>query len=406
MNYKIAIIGLGYVGLPLASSFSKYFDVIGYDINNNRINELKNFNDTTNEVKKKFLKKIKFTNDVNELQDCNIFIITVPTPVTKNNKPDFSFLIEASKTVGSLIKKNSTIIYESTVYPGATEEICIPILEKKSNLKFNKEFYCGYSPERIDPGASQNKLENTVKIVSGSNRKAKNIVIKLYGKIIKAGLFVASNIKVAESAKIIENIQRDVNIALMNELSIFFDKSNIDTNEVIKAASTKWNFAKYRPGLVGGHCVSVDPYYFIHKAKKIKNNTKIISSARYLNEKMLNYHFEKIKKFIKKIKIKRPKVLYYGLTFKENCNDIRNSKYIELYKKLKKIYNIFPYDPIVNKKNIKLREKIDVINFNKNNYDILIVALNHKKFTKKDIIIIRNKYLKNKNNIFYLFDKF
>ncbi len=410
---KISIIGLGYVGLPLAMSFAKYFNVIGFDSNRNRINNLNQGIDETHEVTKKKLSKqrsLDFTCDPEKLKNANCYIITVPTPINKYKKPDLSFLVSASKLVGSYLKNKDLVIYESTVYPGATEEICVPILQKFSKLKFNKQFFVGYSPERINPGDKKHTVENIVKVTSGSNSKIANLVDSLYSKIIKAGTHKASSIKVAEAAKVIENTQRDINIALMNELSIIFNKLKIDTEEVLKAAGTKWNFLPFKPGLVGGHCIGVDPFYLTFKSKKEGYDPKIILSGRSLNDKMSSYVAQRLISNMqnKKIKIKNSKVLIMGLTFKENCPDTRNSKVIDLIEELNQYkIDVAVYDPWVNKKNIE-GHKIKLIKTPKNNsYDSILLAVPHKIFKKMGIKKIK-KLTKKKNIIFdlkYLFPK-
>ena len=411
---KLAVVGLGYVGLPIAVEFGKKRKVVGYDYNNKRISQLKNFVDITTEVSKKELKAIKkkvyFTSNPSEISSCNFFIITVPTPVKKNNVPDFSFLILASEMIGQLLKKGDIVVYESTVYPGATEEICLPILEEKSKLKLNKDFFLGYSPERINPGDKKHKLANVIKIVSASNKKSLKIINDLYLEVVKAGVFKASSIKVAEASKVIENTQRDLNIALVNELSQIFNKLNIDTEEVLKGASTKWNFIKFTPGLVGGHCIGVDPYFLTFKSKKAGYNPKIILAGRNLNDNMPNFVSTKLIDFLKERKkiFKQSKILIMGLTFKENCPDIRNSKVFNLISILSKQFKMIDcYDPWVGdiKKNIEFKK----INFlKKNYYDVVILCVKHDQFInlgikkirtlcKKDGIIYDLKYLFPKN---------
>ena len=344
---------MGYVGLPLAIEFAKKIKVIGYDINSSRINNLKKNYDETREVLKKQIKNAKnlsFTSEMADIKDCNIYIVTVPTPIKKNKLPELKPLISASRIIGGILKKGNIVIYESTVYPGATEEVCIPILEKNSKLHLNKDFYVGYSPERINPGDKQKKLQNITKITSGSNLYSSRIIDKLYSQIVKAGIHRAKSIKIAEAAKVIENTQRDLNIALINELSILFKKLKISSEEVFKAAETKWNFISFRPGLVGGHCIGVDPYYLTYKSKKIGYKPKIILAGRKLNDSMSNYiSSEIITKFNeRKINVRNSKILIMGMTFKENCSDIRNSKVLDLEKILKKKgANIFFYDPLI-----------------------------------------------------------
>lgn len=411
---KLAVIGLGYVGLPVAIEFGKKRKVTAYDYNIKRISQLKNFVDITNEVSKKELKAIKnkvyFTNHPSDLSSCNFFIITVPTPVKKNNFPDFSFLISASETIGQFLKKGDIVVYESTVYPGATEEICLPILEKKSQLKLNKDFFLGYSPERINPGDKKHKLSNVIKIVSASNKKSLKIINDLYLEVVKAGVFKASSIKVAEASKVIENTQRDLNIALVNELSQIFNKLNIDTEEVLKGASTKWNFMKFIPGLVGGHCIGVDPHYLTFKSKKVGYNPKIILAGRNLNDNMPNFVSTKLIDFLKERKkfFKQSKILIMGLTFKENCPDIRNSKIFNLVNILSKKFKMIDcYDPWV--QDIKKNNQFKKVNFlKKNYYDVVILCVRHSQFInmgikkirtlcKKEGIIYDLKYLFSKN---------
>ena len=396
---------MGYVGLPLAVAFAKKFIVTGYDINLQRINKLKKNYDETNEVLKNSLKnakKLNFTSKIGDISDCNIFIITVPTPVFKNNQPNLKMLISASKEVGKIIKKNDIIIYESTVYPGVTEEICIPILEKNSKQKINKDFFVGYSPERVNPGDKSKKITDITKIVSGSNKYALNKINKLYLKIITAGTYEAKNIKIAEAAKVIENTQRDLNIALINELSIIFEKLKISTEEVLKAAETKWNFLSFRPGLVGGHCIGVDPYYLTYKSKKVGYVPKIILAGRKLNDDMPKYVFKKIYNEFKsrKIRMYKKKILIMGLTFKENCPDIRNSKVINLFDYFKKQnVKISTYDPVLNLKK-KFKKNYNLISKPKKNfYDCVIIAVKHKQFIDKKRMI---KTYCNKNG--FIFD--
>ena len=386
---KLAIIGLGYVGLPLAIEFGKKRTVLGYDINKKRIIDLKNGQDETLETSQKEISRakfLKFTNKKNDLKNCNCFIVTVPTPIKSNKKPNLNPLIKSSEIIGKLLKHGDIVIYESTVFPGATEEVCVPILEKFSRLKFNKEFFCGYSPERINPGDKLHKLKKILKITSGSNHEIAILVDQLYKEIITAGTYRAESIKVAEAAKVIENTQRDLNIALINELAIIFKKMKIDTEEVIKAASTKWNFQKFYPGLVGGHCIGVDPYYLTYKAKMIGYKPEIILAGRTLNDKMDSYVVDQFSKEMKKksIKLNKSKILVLGMTFKENCPDIRNSKVINVIDKLKKLgCKVNAHDPFIydfkqiNKKKINIIKKLTP-----NTYDGIIIAVNHKQFKK------------------------
>ena len=403
---KIAIIGLGYVGLPLALEFQKKRSVIGFDIEKKRIQELRfnfdrNFETSSSELKN--IKKLKFTNSMNDLKSANCYIITVPTPIDKFKKPDLRPILGASKIVGKYIKKEDIIIYESTVYPGCVEEKCVPILEKISRLKFNKDFFCGYSPERINPGDKKHKISNIKKITSGSTPYTADLVDKLYKEIIKVGTHKAPSIKIAEAAKVIENIQRDLNIALINELSIFFNKINLDTKAVLDAASSKWNFLPFKPGLVGGHCIGVDPYYLTYKAKTIGYNPRIILAGRELNDKMGNYVALQLIKTMRKnlIRIKNSKILVMGLTFKENCADIRNSGVKNVVESLRKFGCIVDlFDPWVNSTSIKKVYNISpVSSLVKDNYDGIIIAVAHNKFKKIGINKI-SKLCKN-NSIIY-----
>jgi len=399
---KIGVIGLGYVGTPLALSFGKYFDVVGYDNDKRRIIDLKNKKDLTKETNVKdfiLAKKIIFTNNAENLKDCTIFIVTVPTPVNTNKKPDLSHVLKASKVVGSNLKKDDIVVYESTGYPGMTEEACVPVLEKTSLLTYKKDFNCGYSPERINPGDKKHKLEKIIKVISASNKKTLNILYFIYGKIIKAKVISAPSIMVAEAAKVIENTQRDLNIALANELSIICSKLKIETKEVINAASTKWNFHKYLPGLVGGHCIGVDPYYLTYKSKLLGYNPKIILAGRKLNDSMAQYISLKLEKLLKKKKFnkKNLKILVLGITFKENCPDIRNSQSLKLTKILKKKYKrVFVFDKIANTERIRDKKIILLNKLKKNTFDVIILAVPHKDIVSKGIKNIKS-YLKQKN---------
>ncbi|MDC0056693.1 nucleotide sugar dehydrogenase [Alphaproteobacteria bacterium] len=412
---NIAIIGLGYVGLPLAIEFGKIFNTIGFDINKRRIKELIAGKDSTKEISKKELlntKYLQFSNQTINIRKANIYIICVPTPIYKNKKPNLKYLFDATKLVAKLLKKNDLIIYESTVYPGLTEEECVPILENISGMQYNKDFFCGYSPERINPGDKKHGLKNICKITSGSTPRIANKVDNLYKKIARAGTYKVSSIRIAEAAKIIENIQRDINIALINEISMVFDKMNIDTQEVLNAAATKWNFLNFKPGLVGGHCIGIDPYYLTYQSKKFGVNPKVILAGRNVNDNMSMFLVKKLLRemFLKKINIKKSKILVLGLTFKENCSDVRNSKVIEVVNLLKKLKaKVDIHDPIANKLEVKNKYKIKLINLNeKNKYDVLIFAVAHKKFknykkftkfTKEKNIIFDIKYLFGKNTL-------
>ncbi len=397
----ICILGLGYVGLPLALKLSDKFKVIGFDINLKRINQLKNGYDLTSEFKKNELdkKKIKFSSNIKDIGKANFYIITVPTPIKKNKSPDLSYLKSASIIVSKNLKKNDVVVYESTTYPGCTEEFCIPILEKFSKLKINKEFYCGYSPERINPGDKIYKLDNIEKIISSTNKFGLSLIQNVYKHVTKKKLIQTDTIKIAEGAKIIENTQRDINIALMNELSILFNKLNIDFSKILKAANTKWNFLDFKPGLVGGHCIGVDPYYLAFKAKTKKFNTKIVLSGRELNDGMYKYI---VKKFISKLPNSNNKVLIVGLTFKENVPDSRNSQSILIAKKLSKLnYDIYMFDPLVN---LDLSGCITINNFNsldkyRNYFDGIIILVPHKKIIRKGYNYFNS--LRKKKSVFF-----
>ena len=396
-NLKIGIIGLGYVGLPLAISLTKKFKIVAYDINLKRINDLKKFKDITNEIETKKLKlvknKISFSNRFQNLQDCNVFIITVPTPITKKNKPDLKSIINVAKKLSNLIKKKSLIILESTVYPGVTENILGKIIEKKRGLKINKDFFLGYSPERINPGDKKHTVETINKVVSGSNEYATKLIFKIYKSITKAKIFIAKDIKTAEAAKVIENTQRDLNIAFMNELLLIFNKMNLNIYEVLKSAKTKWNFINFQPGLVGGHCIGVDPYYLTYAAKKIGVSPKIILSGRKINNNVSKYLSNLV---INKLKNNpAPKLLVLGYTFKENVPDIRNTKVKDLYETLskKKNYKIYINDPYLKAKPKNLRSKnknIFYLNKIKKNYfDFILLLVPHNSFLnlgRKNII--------------------
>ena len=399
-NYKkskIAVIGLGYVGLPLALEFGKKRSVVGFDLNKNRIDQLKKGKDITLETSTKEIyhaKKLFFTDNVDNIKDCQIYIVTVPTPITSKNKPDLNLIKKSSEMLGSLIKKNDLIIYESTVYPGVTEEICATILEKKSGLVFNKDFFCGYSSERVNPGDKVHRLPFVKKVTSGSTVEISDVVDDLYKEIIVAGTHKAQSIKIAEAAKVIENIQRDVNIALINEFSIIFNKLNIDTKSVLDAANTKWNFLPFKPGLVGGHCISVDPYYLLHKALEVGYKPKIITAGRKINNNMAKFIVENVSSLMlkKKNKISRSNVLIMGFTFKENCPDIRNTRVIDLYKGFcKKKARVDIYDPFVNKHETYKEYGVRLIDKPKNNkYDAIIIAVKHNKFKRLSIKKIKS----------------
>ena len=394
-NKKIALIGLGYVGLPLAVEFGKKFEVIGFDTSKDRIDLLKKNEDPNLEINKNEFATssyLSFSNSIDDIKDCNIYIVTVPTPIDNHKKPDLTALKKSSETVGSVLKKDNIVIYESTVYPGATEEFCVPILEKQSGLKFNTDFYCGYSPERINPGDKKHRLIDIKKVTAGSTPQIATEVDKLYKIIITAGTYKAESIKVAEAAKVIENTQRDLNIALINELALIFKKMNIDTEQVLNAACTKWNFLPFRPGLVGGHCIGVDPYYLTYKANKIGYYPEIILAGRKINDNMAAYVAKEVLKLMnsKDIQIAKANILIMGLTFKENCPDYRNSRVVDLIREFKNFNcNVDVYDPLVDKKKFAYEYKIEVIEKPiKNKYDATIIAVAHDEFkslTKKQI---------------------
>ena len=401
LKKKIAIIGLGYVGLPLILEFAKKFDVVGYDSNKKRIDELKNGIDNTKEINRKGLnnlKKINFSDKPETLIEKDI--ITVPTPIDKNKRPNLKFLKSASKTVAKFLKKNDIVIYESTVFPGCTEEICIPILEKYSGLSFNIDFFCGYSPERVNPGDKKRKLSQIIKVTSGSNTKTAKLVDDLYKSIIIAGTFRASSIAVAEAAKVIENTQRDLNIALMNELALIFRKMNINTRDVLNAANTKWNFLDFKPGLVGGHCIGVDPYYLTYKAKKKGFEPNVILSGRKINDQMGTNISSIILSEMnqRKIKIKNSQILIMGFTFKENCPDIRNTKVIDLINSLEGYgAKVSIYDPIASKDEAKNFYKVSLkkdLKFKKK-FHAVIFAVEHKKIKNLSPKEIRKLITKN-----------
>ncbi len=395
-NYKLAIIGLGYTGLPLARLFATKYPVIGYDINAQRVHELSNGIDRTLEVEEDLLKGVLkteykseenglfFTNNLNDLKACNCFIISVPTPVDKHNKPDLSILLNASSTVGKVISKNNIIIFESTVYPGATEEECIPVLESTSGLKFNHDFFVGYSPERINPGDKTRTVEKVKKVTSGSTPEIAEVINQLYCSVIEAGTHLAPSIKVAEAAKVIENAQRDINIAFVNELAKIFNLLEIDTNEVLEAAGTKWNFLNFKPGLVGGHCIGVDPYYLAQKAEEMGYHPEIILSGRRVNDSMGVFIASEIVKLMVKadIPVKSANALILGITFKENCTDIRNTKVVDIYHELKSYgIDVSIYDPLASKEEVKTEYGIELIDQLKNKkFNAVVLAVAHNEF--------------------------
>lgn len=392
---KIAVIGLGYVGLPLARLFSTKFSTIGYDMNKKRVETLMQGHDNTLEVSDELLKEaiekhgFRCTTDIEEIKECNFYVVAVPTPVDSNNRPDLRPLWSASETVGKVISKGDVVVYESTVYPGVTEEECLPVVEKTSGLKFNEDFFAGYSPERINPGDKQHTVEKIRKVTSGSTPEIADLVDSIYNAVLVNGTHKASSIKVAEASKIIENSQRDVNIAFMNELAKIFNAMGIDTHEVIEAASSKWNFIKLSPGLVGGHCISVDPYYLIQKAQVYGVLPRVMSNARRLNDGMGDYVANRTIKAMNKkgVKVKDADVLILGITFKENCPDIRNTKIVDIYHTLKEYTdNITIYDPWANKENVKREYSVEITNTLPNErFDAVILAVAHKEFETLDI---------------------
>ena len=398
---KIAVIGLGYVGLPLAVEFGKTRKTLGFDINNSRINELRNGKDITLEVSEENLTEAKYldlSSDIIDLNDCKIFIVTVPTPIDDVNRPDLSPIIKASETVAQALKVGDIVIYESTVFPGCTEEICVPILEKISGLVYNKDFFCGYSPERINPGDKVNTLTKIKKITSGSTQEISIEIDNLYKSIINAGTFLASSIKVAEAAKVIENTQRDLNIALVNELSVIFGRLDIDTLDVLEAAGSKWNFLPFRPGLVGGHCIGVDPYYLTHKAEQVGYNPQVILAGRRINENMASYMVKKViqKMLLNNIDITNCTVGVLGITFKENCPDVRNSKIIDVVSELKNWgVRVIVTDPWADSEEVERVYGITLNEINnKHQVDSIIVAVGHDEFRSLDPEMLR-AYCKN-----------
>ncbi len=403
-NKKIAIIGLGYVGLPLAVEFGKLYSTVGFDINQSRVDELNSGKDSTLEVEDELLKSViqtgdsgsimtktglQITTDNTVLNDCNVFIVTVPTPTDKHHRPILTPLYKASETVGAVLKKGDIVIYESTVYPGVTEDECVPVLEKVSGLKFNEDFFCGYSPERINPGDKKHTVTKILKVTSGSTPEIAEVVDQIYKSVITAGTFKASSLKVAEAAKVIENSQRDINIAFVNELSKIFNLLGIDTHEVLEAAGTKWNFLPFRPGLVGGHCIGVDPYYLAQKAQEVGYHPEIILAGRRLNDTMGKYVAGEIVKLMvkKDIKVKNSNVLMLGITFKENCPDIRNTKAIDVYNELLTYNtNVDVYDPWASKEEVNHEYGIEVMNELPNKkYDAIVLTVAHNEFREIEI---------------------
>jgi UDP-N-acetyl-D-galactosamine dehydrogenase len=395
-NTRIGIVGLGYVGLPLAVEFGKQFPTIGLDINLNRIKELQQGQDSTLETDAEELaaaKMLTFTDQPEGLRECNVYIVTVPTPITQHNQPDLSPLVSASHSVGKLLKQGDVVVYESTVYPGATEEVCIPILEAESGLVFNRDFFAGYSPERINPGDKEHRLINITKVTSGSTPEVADFVDNLYGRIITVGTHKASSIKVAEAAKVIENTQRDVNIALINELALIFNRLGIDTEEVLQAAGSKWNFLPFRPGLVGGHCIGVDPYYLTHKAQAIGYQPEIILAGRRINDNMGKYVVSSVVKMMiqRNIPIATSRVLILGLTFKENCPDIRNTRVVDMVSEMQSYgATVDVYDPWVDPAEAQSELGIEPIEkLEDGSYDAIILAVAHHQFKEMGVERLR-----------------
>lgn len=391
---KIAVIGLGYVGLPLAVAFSQKYEVIGFDINESRVNELKNGYDRTLELSQTQMSKaikdgIKFSLNLDDIKDYNFYIVTVPTPIDKNKRPDLTPIIKASQSVAKVLKKGDIVVYESTVYPGVTEEICVPILQSISGLEFNKDFFCGYSPERINPGDKEHSVTNIKKITSGSTPQIADKIDEIYNSIIKAGTHKATSIKVAEAAKVIENTQRDINIAFINELAMIFERLNISTSEVLEAAGTKWNFLNFRPGLVGGHCIGVDPYYLTHKAQEVGYHPEMILAGRRINDNMGQYVAQQIIKMMIKraILINNSKILLLGVTFKENCPDIRNSKVIDVINELKEFgCKVDVSDPWANSDEVRDEYGFELVqSYDLKEYDCVVIAVAHNEFKNLDL---------------------
>ncbi|MEQ6121689.1 nucleotide sugar dehydrogenase [Reichenbachiella sp. MALMAid0571] len=390
MNHKVAIIGMGYVGLPLAIEAAKKYPVLGFDIKPERLEELNKGFDRTKEVSNDELAKasnLKFSHDPNDLNTSNFYIVTVPTPIDVNNKPDLKPLISASRIIGSQLTKGDIVVFESTVYPGCTEEDCVPVMEAESGLKYNIDFFCGYSPERINPGDKNRRVTDIKKVTSGSNEEIATVVDDFYKSIIKAGTHKASSIKVAEASKVIENAQRDINIAFVNELALVFEKMNLNTLEVLEAAGTKWNFLPFRPGLVGGHCIGVDPYYLTHKADSLGYHAEVILAGRRINDNMGRFIATQVVKMIvgKGINVSQSKILVMGITFKENCPDIRNSKVFDIIKELKSFnIHVDAHDPEADREEVKTVHNIDLVENIDPNYNAIIVAVSHSEYSKID----------------------
>lgn len=394
-THQVAVVGLGYVGLPLALEFAKKYPVVGFDIDDQRVDELQNGHDRTREVNGlDLISEIEFSSNVEDIKHANTYIVTVPTPIDSFYKPNLAPILKATEMIGKILKEGDLVIYESTVYPGCTEEDCVPVLEKMSGLKYNKDFFCGYSPERINPGDKVNTLTTIKKVTSGSTKIIAGVVDDLYKSIIVAGTHLAPSIKVAEASKAIENAQRDINISFVNELALIFDRMDIDTNDVLDAASTKWNFLKYQPGLVGGHCIGVDPYYLAHKAESLGYHPQVILSGRRVNNQMGQFVASKVIKLMiqKNHKINGAKVLINGFTFKENCPDIRNSKVIDIYTELKAFgLDVDVYDPWADADQVKKEYGIDLIEVPEGGYDAVILAVSHDAFNQQNLSKLINK---------------
>ena len=394
-THQVAVVGLGYVGLPLALEFAKKYPVVGFDIDDQRVDELQNGHDRTKEVNGlDLISEIEFSSNVEDIKHANTYIVTVPTPIDNFYKPNLAPILKATEMIGKILKEGDLVIYESTVYPGCTEEDCVPVLEKMSGLKYNIDFFCGYSPERINPGDKVNTLTTIKKVTSGSTKTIAGVVDDLYKSIIVAGTHLAPSIKVAEASKAIENAQRDINISFVNELALIFDRMDIDTNDVLDAASTKWNFLKYQPGLVGGHCIGVDPYYLAHKAESLGYHPQVILSGRRVNNQMGQFVASKVIKLMiqKNHKINGAKVLINGFTFKENCPDIRNSKVIDIYTELKAFgLDVDVYDPWADADQVKKEYGIDLIELPEGGYDAVILAVSHDAFNQQNLSKLINK---------------
>ena len=402
-DLKIGVIGLGYVGLPLAVELGKVFKTIGYDINLSRVNNLKNGIDETLEVSSTNIKDselLSITNDANALSDCTVYIVTVPTPIDKDSKPDLKPILSATTLLSKYIDKGDTVIYESTVYPGLTEEVCVPLIEEVSSMKYNKDFFCGYSPERINPGDKEHTLRTITKVISGSTAETLRLLEYIYSSVVDAGLYKAESIRVAEMAKVIENTQRDINIALINEITQICHQLGIDSHSVLEAAKTKWNFLDFKPGMVGGHCIGVDPYYLLHKAKEVNYHPKIITAGRALNDEMSAYIGADALSLFKE-GIKNLKILIMGVTFKENCPDTRNTKVYDLAYFLKsKGHEIYCYDPWVTSSDFTSEDFIQISSIDENYFNLIILAVGHDAFIEAGIDQIRKYLVPNEGKIY------